>query len=950
MMFGPIAFLSPWLLLALAALPAIWWLLRTTPPRPRSVRFPATRLLTGLENKQQTPARTPWWLTLIRMVAATLVILALADPILNPSRISIVGSGPLAIVVDNGWPSANRWSDRKAMVDRLLDEAEGQGRAALVVETATDGPGNVVLSSPREARERAAAFTPKPYPPDRMVAAKAIQDALGEGDDISIVWLSDGLDHGSGKKFGEALQSLSKRSDGLTIVSFSSDAPPVALRSARSQQGKLVTEVISLRGKARGGVVLALSGQGERLGEANYTLQTGKTSATTVFELPLEIANQVARLEIVGERTAAAVHLLDARARWKRVALISGEGREQAQPLLAPLYYLDRALTPYATLMKASDANMAKALDDMLKQQFSMLVLANIGKLVGQSLVRIDEWVKKGGVLVRFAGPRLEKAGDRLLPVPLRLGGRTLGGALSWSEPQKLQSFDEQSLFAGFEVPADVMVRRQVLADPTRLGPEVKVWARLGDGTPLVTARKLGEGWLVLFHVTANSDWSNLPISGLFVEMLRRLSTISTFDLTAAGEVASGLVAGDAVNNSATVLAPQQTLDGFGVLTKPPVTAQPINLSKLSEARPSAIHPPGLYGSPDAAHSFNLLDIGDTLTQLSEVPSEAHQMNFEARGSTVIKPWLLLAALVLIAIDVIAVMLIQSGGLLRSRTTPAATAALVVLLATGGDLVTTDSAVAQMADKSREALVLRAALQTRFAYALTGNENVDRTSRIGLAGLGKILAARTAVEPGEPIGVDVTRDELAFFPIIYWPVLADAQPLADQTLAKIDAYMKQGGMIIFDTRDYAQSLGLGGLGEGPGARALQRLLGKLDLPRIEAVPQGHVLTKSFYLLSSFPGRWDGGALWVEAQPEGIDDTRQARQSDGVSSILITSNDLAAAWALDDDNRPLFPVVPGGEVQRETSFRTGVNIVMYALTGNYKADQVHVPALLERLGQ
>ena len=70
----------------------------------------------------------------------------------------------------------------------------------------------------------------------------------------------------------------------------------------------------------------------------------------------------------------------------------------------------------------------------------------------------------------------------------------------------------------------------------------------------------------------------------------------------------------------------------------------------------------------------------------------------------------------------------------------------------------------------------------------------------------------------------------------------------------------------------------------------------------------------------------------------------------MSSIVITSNDLAAAWALDDANRPLYPAVPGGEVQREMAFRAGVNIVMYALTGNYKADQVHVPALLERLGQ
>ncbi|HIN67519.1 MAG TPA: DUF4159 domain-containing protein, partial [Candidatus Obscuribacterales bacterium] len=112
----------------------------------------------------------------------------------------------------------------------------------------------------------------------------------------------------------------------------------------------------------------------------------------------------------------------------------------------------------------------------------------------------------------------------------------------------------------------------------------------------------------------------------------------------------------------------------------------------------------------------------------------------------------------------------------------------------------------------------------------------------------------------------------------------------------------------------------------------------------------HVVTKSFYLMRGFPGRWDGGQLWVEAITESESETSRARVSDGVTSIMITSNDFAAAWALDDRGRPIYPVVPGGEMQREMAYRSGVNIVMHALTGNYKADQVHVPALLERLGQ
>jgi hypothetical protein len=319
------------------------------------------------------------------------------------------------------------------------------------------------------------------------------------------------------------------------------------------------------------------------------------------------------------------------------------------------------------------------------------------------------------------------------------------------------------------------------------------------------------------------------------------------------------------------------------------------------------------------------------------------------------KPTLLMIALALLFIDIVAVILLQLGGLaLRPLGRAARTAGilvLAVLMVAPSNGNTQPAPSRQM--NGNDLLALRATGKVTLGYVLTGDPGTDEISRSGLIGLGKMLTQRTAVEPGDPIGVNISTDEIAFFPVLYWPVPANASVLPEATLAKIDAYMKQGGMIIFDTRDFGQGVPLGFSlqGSGNGGTALQRLLGRLDLPRLEPVPEGHVLTKSFYLLRTFPGRWDGGQLWVEADmSDGDDDSRRARQADGVTSILVTSNDFAAAWALDDRSRPLYPTVPGGESQREQAFRTGINIVMYALTGNYKADQVHVPALLERLGQ
>ena len=80
------------------------------------------------------------------------------------------------------------------------------------------------------------------------------------------------------------------------------------------------------------------------------------------------------------------------------------------------------------------------------------------------------------------------------------------------------------------------------------------------------------------------------------------------------------------------------------------------------------------------------------------------------------------------------------------------------------------------------------------------------------------------------------------------------------------------------------------------------------------------------------------------------DSGTTSNTDGVSSVIIGANDYASAWATGPEGRPMYPTVPGGPRQRELAYRTGTNVVMYSLTGNYKADQVHVPSILERLGQ
>jgi len=304
--------------------------------------------------------------------------------------------------------------------------------------------------------------------------------------------------------------------------------------------------------------------------------------------------------------------------------------------------------------------------------------------------------------------------------------------------------------------------------------------------------------------------------------------------------------------------------------------------------------------------------------------------------------FLLSLAIVLLVVDVIA-SLALSGRLRAARAAGVAVLAGAALLGAPG---------AQAQVETPDQVAIAATSELVLAHVLTGNARIDDTARAGLQGLSDVLYFRTSVEPSNPMGVDLEQDELAFFPVLYWPITPDQPTPSAEAYARLNAYLRSGGMILFDTRD-ADIARFGAA--SPNGRKLQQLAAPLDIPPLEPLPADHVLTRTFYLLQDFPGRHASRELWVEAAPpdaERIEGMPFRNLNDGVSPVVIGGNDWAGAWATDSDGRALLPVGRGfaGERQRELAFRFGVNLVMHVLTGNYKSDQVHVPALLDRLGQ
>jgi hypothetical protein len=917
-------FAQPWLLAAFAVLPVIWWLVRASPPAPRTQLFPALRLLADLHANVESPERTPLWLLILRLLAAACLILGLAEPILDPGP-GLPGAGPLLVVLDDGWASAADWPNRTAAAGAAIAAAERAERPVALLATAPSADGRAPAIEgpmpPAAAKARLAALTPLPWPPDHAAAARALSSWHERG--ASVLFIDDGLREAAGDT---AFRAALSQAGAVTDARAAGTAP--LLQTPVTVNGHLVLRLAAApQPVARRFEVLAQGSDGRTLNRVTIPLAAGESAAQAPLGLPTVLANSVTRLALASSPTAGGTVLLDDQWRRRIVGLASAAGDAADAPLTGPLYYLNRALGPDVEVRR-------RPLDQLLAQPISVLILSDRPLAPGPELDAVTRFVQRGGLLIRFGGPLTAESPDPLLPVRLLQQDRSLGGALSWNKPEHLAPFPATSPFAGLATPKDVTVSRQLLADPSSLAA-ASVWATLTDGTPLVSAAPLGQGRVVLFHVTADADWSSLPLSGLFPMMVDRLVRLS-----------SGMadVGGDAR------LAPAEIMNGYGDLGSPNAAAQPIRADDLATAAPTPKSPPGLYGPAGGRRAFNL---GAVLPPPSAVPAIRGAAREDLAGTHAerpLGPLLVAAALLLLVADLLASLALRGVlkgsepgrppgkgpprmGLRRPRLALSRAGKTALLLGLGLSVPSAAHAGAAPA----------CALQTCLAYVLTGDSGVDRLSHDGLASLSDFVTSRSAAILAPPVGVSPGHDDLSLYPLLYWPIIPGDVPPSPTAIAALNRFMENGGIILIDTEG-GDSGGQGsGAGMQPGAgQALRQAVASLDVPALTPLTEHHVLAHSFYLLRDFPGRFDGAPVWV-AQGEDA-------SNDGVSPVIIGSNDWAAAWDMSSDGSFPYGTLPGDDQQRLYAYRFGMNLVMYALTGTYKGDQVHVPAILERLGQ
>ena len=333
----PLSFGAPMVLWGLIALPVIWWLLRLTPPKPQTEIFPPLKILARVLKREETPQQSPWWLTLLRLLLAGLVIAALAEPVWNPREKLPTGGAALALVIDNDWAAAPDWAKRVATAERLVNDAEQTGVPVVIAFTAEKPNAEIGPFDAAGALDKLRATKPRPIPTDRPAVFARVAETLKSLPGASVAVLADGLaakdDEAAfrallGDNVGHVLWAVPDRIAAIGLTATENDVDGFRLTAIRAPGDPAPAQ-------ASAG---AFDDKGRRIADATLTFGPGETVATGTMKVPFELRNDFSSIALDGERQAAAVRVLDESSKRRRVGLLSQTDADQAQPLLSPLF------------------------------------------------------------------------------------------------------------------------------------------------------------------------------------------------------------------------------------------------------------------------------------------------------------------------------------------------------------------------------------------------------------------------------------------------------------------------------------------------------------------------------------------------------------------------------------------------------------------------------------
>ncbi|MED5423642.1 MAG: DUF4159 domain-containing protein [Pseudomonadota bacterium] len=924
-MFSALQFITPMALWAALALPILWFVFKTIPPHPRLIKLPTARFLKDIETEDSQKDDIPWWLKLLRIILMACVILAAAGPYLAPKQPVKIDGDAIAIIMDNSWAAAPQVEKQRTKAASLINLAEQKGKKIVLIETIPEHKNisPIKLLIPAEARNRVKHIQIYPWEADHA----ALLNNFKEQESIlskakTFYWLGHGYNDGDINALSKYLRNFGK------VIYFDPDSKTRArvIKGALNKDGKDTYKYAQFDGfyynDQRDYKLFLKDSFSNVLGFMNFDEirnNTNEDLAPLWDALSNNDDTAPSYIQIGPYKHAASTYFLPAEILKQKVGIVSGQDTvdREISPLIQAIYYISKAVegkAPYSI----------DPVDKLLDWGAKLIIVPENYVLNQSDMDKLSKWVKQGGTLLRFPPNQQDglNAEDILLPVELLKEERSIAGRIDWQEPLSLAKIPEDSPLAGIPFDKQLEIKRQVLAVPSARD-NASIWAVASDGTPIISARDEGQGRIILIHTQAKPGWSNMPLTGFFVNVLHRIIDISS------GARMQTSKSSDTESMTQMGFTPYKKISAQGELIPADHTQIELSIQDLRNKPLSYDYWPGIYHSNNAEYIVNL---GDKLGPLNLI--NARQLNADIQPYSYdrninLRIYFIIAALVLFFIEWIVVALLSGAGQRINIIQIVRKANLFIPLFMAVSILSLPAAAADD-DASR-------ANSLNLAYVETSNPIVNAMAQKGLQYVANALTQRTALLNVRVVGVNIAKDDLAFYPLLYWPI--ENQTLDDESYARSNDYINTGGMLFIDIRNgrklaqsfYSRNQPLHTLGE------------KLFIPLLSPLPQNHVLRKSYYLVSrdNIGGRHASGDIWLDLggnTPKTDESTEETSQH--VASLIIGSNDWIGIWS--DENADIY--------KRENALRFAINLVMYALTGTYKQDQVHTKAILERLNQ
>ena len=893
-----IGFSNYYALFGLVIAPIIWIILKSFPPIPKSYSFSSLYLLEKVDYNSSKNNKTPLWLLIFRMLFFILIVLCFSEPhIKNKNNLNTNQHDKYIIIADIGWSMANDWAKFKKIVSDISKEAEKNSTDIIFFHSLLKSYKEVkTFKSSESINAYLKSLSPLPIK-FKESNLKFLLENSSILNNSKLFMISSIYDFNN---FSKHIKNYNSIKDNSKLHFFINPVETLlAINKLEINQNKIICE-ISRIGKNNFNQTFFLKVNtinGEIIYNTSHEMT--KDSKLTIVNLsfPIELINQIKYIEIVGQKHAGAKYYFDDFSKKKNIAILSDNEFYKESPLLSPIYYLKKSLNSEHLLTIST-------IDKVIKKKYSTIIVPETMKIPNEFEKNLKSWLLRGGTLIRFADQSLVRKKSNFLTTEDTFGTiRSIDGQLTIDKNLYISEFKKNSVFSGLKIPPDITITKQLVFN--EISDQVKILAKLNDDTPLVSMRNIGQGKIILFHIGANNSWSDLPISSLFPDMLNRLLLFSKHE-------SSPNLEG---------LNLRKEIDGFGNLIQ---TKKIVNISTFNEikdSQPSIELPPGTYENDQISVALNLSTNINNL-HLDEAAKYSSISNYSFTDAKDLSPMILKILLTMFILDILITIMIKNNINIFKYFIRGNNVILLLLFPLVFFHIESSNAN-----------------DTYLAYIKIKNKEINDISENGLNNLKNLLNTRTSISPKGVIGLNLKYDDIFFYPFIYWPLTKNLLKIEKTEVVKINNYINNGGIIFFDVIGFSRSnLNL----KDKKLKSIRDFLSNIEVKSLSLLPKDHTLTKSFYLLKKFPGKWDNRVLLIE--------NSNLEYKDGVSSIILGFNDWAKAWSLDKNNKPLFPVIPGGERQRELAYRFGINIAVYSLTGNYKSDQIHSKSILDRLSK